>query len=396
MRGRADRRWWGTAIAAVLLWAPVARAVVLRGSEVVGAPGATVDVAVTLESGGASIAGTQNDIEIRPPLNLAADDRSCVVNPAIDKTGFFHVLPCETDGACVRLRALVLSLHSVDPIAGSELYHCRLVIDGDAPPGVYPVAITEAYASDPRGNPLVTAGVGGRVIVSDGSTATVRVDDTTAGADRGFPELPVRLVDGAGASTLTVDLVLSDAVYITSGVANEPRCEGVLPGISTAFAFQPPGCSRDGGTCTTMRATINASAALPSDAVLFQCALFPVPVLEPGDYVADCAATAAAPGGAPVPAVCLPGVLRLVDPYLNPSPAPTDATPTVGPAGVHGSPTPTARLGLGSPTPTPTFAIDVFGSGDTDGCQVAPPASGGLLLPLLGAGLFLARRSRRR
>jgi hypothetical protein len=392
MRGRAAGRWLGTAIAAVLLSATSTPAVVLRGSEATGEAGGAVDIAVILESRGEVVAGVQNDIEVRSPLFLA-DAESCIVNPAIGQQGFFNLLPCESgDSGCERLRGVILSLDAIRAIPdGAELYRCHLTIDHDAAAGAYRFPITNGGAATPAGDPLVTAGIGGRVRVGDAPTALLQVDGSDAVL--GFFGLPVRLVEGAGAATVTVDLVLSDALDVTSGIANDPHCEAVLPGADAVFAFQPPGCAPDDHECTALRATISSAGPLPSGAVLFQCHVDPVPVIEHGDHVADCVGIAAAAAdGTSIPAYCRPDVLHLVDPTREPTPVPPEGTPSAAPTRVHGSPTPTGRLVLRSPTPT---AVAGLRGGDTDGCQITAEPRSGSLLVLFAPALLLARRGRR-
>lgn len=378
----ADRRWLGTVLAGAMLWAPAASAVVLRASDLAAAPGDTVEIAVSLASGSDRVAGVQNDLELTPPL-FWAGDAPCAANPAIDKGATaFAFGPCQRGGPCDRLRAIVIALDNVDPIPdGSELYRCRVAIDPAAPAGAYPVAVTNPGASDPEGNALVVAGVDGRVVVGEVSPAVVRVEDRTIYIGD-FTPLAVRLGAGAGAAAVDVDLVLSEAVRVTSGIQEEPHCSSPLSGGTATFAFQPPGCSPDRDTCTTMRATLRSPQPLPNDAVLFTCTLFPAPAIDPGDYVADCAATAADAAGGPLSVVCLPGTVQVLEPNLEPGP---DATATPAPAG-------------GTPTRTPTAALRATAtsaaSSDDDGCQVAPPAGAGAIPWLIGAALLLARRRR--
>lgn len=384
----AGRRWLGTVLAGAMLWAPAAPAVVLRVSDdLAAAPGDTVEVAVSLASGSDRVAGTQNDLELMPPL-FWTGDAPCVANPAIDKGATaFAFGPCQRGGACDRVRAIVIALDNVDPIPdGSELYRCRVGVGPAAPAGVYSIAVTNPGASDPEGNALAVAGVDGRVVVGGAGPAVVRVEDRTVYIGD-FTPLAVRLGASAGAAAVTVDLALSEAVHVTSGTDEEPHCGSPLSGVTATFAFQPPGCSPDRDTCTTMRATLRSPEPLPDDAVLFTCTLFPVPAIVPGDYVADCAATAADAAGGPLPAACLPGTLQVLEPNLEPGP---DATPTASPTGGTPTRTPTAALRA-----TATAATSAASS-DDDGCQVAPPADAGAIPWLIGAALLLARRRRRR
>jgi hypothetical protein len=142
-------------VVSVLLSSSAARAVVLAAGDAQGEPGETVEIAVVLDTGGEPVAGIQIDLEVTPPLHFG--DADCTVNPAIGKSGFFNILPCDRGGGCEHLRALVLSLDGVGEIPdGSMLYRCRITIDNTAPGGVYPVLVTNSDASDPDGNALLS------------------------------------------------------------------------------------------------------------------------------------------------------------------------------------------------------------------------------------------------
>ena len=97
------------------------------------------------------------------------------MNPAIGKEGNFAIVSCESGGPCIALRAVILSLDNVDPIAdGSVLYRCQIAIDDDAGSGLYRVPVTNAGASDPEGNALSTEGLAGRVAVGEDPAAVVQ------------------------------------------------------------------------------------------------------------------------------------------------------------------------------------------------------------------------------
>jgi hypothetical protein len=146
---------------------------------VLGSPGGragnTVSVSATLQTGGASIAGTQNDIGFDPQqIAIAAKGNGkpdCQANTAIGKEGTaFNFLPsgCKpgTGGGCSSMRALVLSLSSVDAIPnGSVLYTCKVQIAPQARPGAHPLTLSRVGFSDPKGTAIDGRGASGKVTV---------------------------------------------------------------------------------------------------------------------------------------------------------------------------------------------------------------------------------------
>jgi MYXO-CTERM domain-containing protein len=144
-----------------------------------GAAGDSVSLAVSLQTT-VQVAGTQNDLTFPPQVaGVIADlngHPTCAVNPAIDKgaTSFAFLPPGCTPGTdCTGMRALVLALDNVSPIPdGSQLYTCELAIAADVADGTYPLACSNAGASDPLGNPLQTVCNGGSVVVGVQPTPT--------------------------------------------------------------------------------------------------------------------------------------------------------------------------------------------------------------------------------
>jgi hypothetical protein len=116
---RDARRSVGLALILVLtsFWAPpFASAQTLHVGSAVGTPGQLVSFSVTLTTGGASIAGVQNDIAFDPvnaPIVAGAQGHPlCVVNSAIGKEGTsFSFLPPNCSGSgCLSIRVIVFSL----------------------------------------------------------------------------------------------------------------------------------------------------------------------------------------------------------------------------------------------------------------------------------------------
>jgi hypothetical protein len=142
--------------------------------KVSGAPGQTVSFSATLRTGGATVAGAQNDIQFDPantPLaSKSAGKPQCAVNPTIGKNATaFTLLPNKCNGrTCTGMRALVLSLTDTRPIAdGSVLYTCTVRIPSTAQPGIYPLAISAVAMSTPDGQEVPRAsGVAGAITVT--------------------------------------------------------------------------------------------------------------------------------------------------------------------------------------------------------------------------------------
>ncbi|MFQ5665153.1 MAG: hypothetical protein ACE5I7_01850 [Candidatus Binatia bacterium] len=148
--------------------APAVRIDVVRAN-----PGELVQVAVRLESVGASVAGTQNDIGFDGVfISIVAKPSGrpdCTVNPDIDKaaTSFgFRPAGC-ADSQCVSVRAIVFSTANSDPIAdGAVLYTCTVRVASDAAETVHPLVASNVVFSTPEGRPVPGAtGRSGAIVV---------------------------------------------------------------------------------------------------------------------------------------------------------------------------------------------------------------------------------------
>lgn len=141
-------------------------------SSATAAPGKTATITATLRSGGASIAGTQNDIGFDPRAvsiaRKANGKPDCRANSALGKEGTaFNFLPSKCGpGTCNAVRALVLSLSSVSPIPdGSVLYTCTVEVASGATAGAKALTLSRVGFSDPGGKALSGAGADGTVTV---------------------------------------------------------------------------------------------------------------------------------------------------------------------------------------------------------------------------------------
>jgi len=134
--------------------------------------GDEITLAVTLDTHGETISGTENMIELVPEVRIAAKANGrpdCTVNPDIDRNATlfsFRPTGCAASSACTAIKAIVLSFHNLDPLPdGAQLYSCRIAVAADAAPGRYPLRVTESLASNPRGVAVELAGVDGEVTV---------------------------------------------------------------------------------------------------------------------------------------------------------------------------------------------------------------------------------------
>lgn len=144
--------------------------IVLSGATV--SPGRTATVTATLQTGGAAIAGTQNDIAFDPrAVSIARKPNGkpdCRANGAIGKEGTaFNFLPQKcAPGTCSSVRALVLSLSNVGAIPnGSVLYTCTVEAAPGAAPGSQTLRLSRVGFSDPGGKEISGTGVDGVVTV---------------------------------------------------------------------------------------------------------------------------------------------------------------------------------------------------------------------------------------
>ncbi len=140
-----------------------------------GRAGEVLAITATLKSGGASIAGTQNDIGY-DPKQIAVVAKSngkpdCAANPKLGKEGTaFSFLPqgCQAviGAGCTSVRALVLSLSNVDAIPNaSALYTCKVRISPQASPGAHTLSLSRVGFSSPAGQAIAGSGVAGAITV---------------------------------------------------------------------------------------------------------------------------------------------------------------------------------------------------------------------------------------
>jgi hypothetical protein len=254
----------------------------LRVSSVASAAGARVTIAVTLQAGGALIAGTQNDLHVDGMnISIAAQPDGtpdCTVEPGIRKNGTaFNFQTSDCVGAvCTTVRALVLALDNVDPIAdGSALYQCTVEVAPGAANGAYPLSIDNIIMSGPQGNiPARVSGIDGRVFVGEVPMPAIALSVAAASPGTQVSVSATLHTNGALVAGTQNDISFDPNAPIAANADGEPDCV-VNPDIAkdaTVFAFRPNGCS--GTTCTAIRAIVLATDnvdAIVADAVLYTC-----------------------------------------------------------------------------------------------------------------------------
>jgi uncharacterized protein (TIGR03382 family) len=136
-------------------------------SATVAHPGDRGRLCVSLATGGADVAGTQNDLVWDGRCATLPDEGACAVAGTHGKELRSRIQSSDD----FRLRALILSLSDVDPIADGLLYCCDFAVQA-APGACCPVAIDDAVASDSRGNQVDVIASAGALCVAGAGGAS--------------------------------------------------------------------------------------------------------------------------------------------------------------------------------------------------------------------------------
>jgi YVTN family beta-propeller protein len=372
-----------------------------------GLPGQPATFSASLHAAGHEVAAAQNDVAFDPSTPIAAlpnGKPACSVNPSINKgaTSFvFEPVGC-TPGAgdCSAVRALVVALDNVDPIAdGAVLYTCTLSVAADTPPGSYALAVSAASGSDPVGNALSAVAINGTVIVGTPPGATpipthTRPPSTATPTPTAAPtQVPTPTIDLAHAVAVQIstatgsagqrvqfrvnldtkgfdvsgvqnDIIFDPHTAVAARVNGKPDCT-VNPAIdksATGFAFQPPSCTLS-GDCTRMRAIVLATDnndPIPDGAVLYTCNVDITSNAAPGSYkLENIEVVASSPTGNRISSV-----------------------------GTDGQVVVTGASGQSLQSQSGAMAA---GGG---GCQTVPPERAVSVWPLLAAALIIGERRR--
>ena len=315
------------AVGATALLAASAQAVEIVVGNAEGDPGATVTVAVSLNTQEAQVAGTQNDIGFGADSGIAIAAKAngkpdCSVNPEIDKGGTsfaFQPAGCTAGTDCTGIRALVLALDNVSPIPdGSELYTCKVAIALDATAGDKTLANTNTGASDPDGQALATTGVDGTVTVTGITppkpvTIVIGNANANAGDTVNVDVSLTTTVDVAGTQN---DIAFAAPLAIAAKANGKPDCvvnEAIDKG-GTSFAFQPAGCTA-GTDCTGIRALVLALdnvSPIPTGSVLYTCKVPVAADAADGEYTLTCSNPGASdPDGGALDTDCTDGTVTV-------------------------------------------------------------------------------------
>jgi len=148
----------------------------------VAAPDA-VSLSVSLQDITNDVVGIQQDLILPDVAAIALranGDPDCRVNPDISKEATtFAFVPggCTPARDCRGLRVIIFSLKNIDPIADAALlYTCSVRIAGGAPPGAYPVTITNLVLADARGAALEGSAGGASIVVTALPSPTPSID----------------------------------------------------------------------------------------------------------------------------------------------------------------------------------------------------------------------------
>lgn len=181
----------GLAIASSLLTSASVSAQVVTVNEASGAPGSTVEVVVNFagEGSGASASNVDLGFEAGNPIDAAAGNPDCTVNPDIMKesTAFrFRPSGCTHGVDCTQARAGVISFNPANnatPIPDGVMFTCRFTIPSDAAIGDdFPINVDAASAVFPDGSEddITAVSSGATINVVAVPTATSTPVDPTA------------------------------------------------------------------------------------------------------------------------------------------------------------------------------------------------------------------------
>lgn len=280
--------------------------------------------AVRLEST-VEVNGVQNDVLLDSGIRIAvrADGRpDCRGEAVRTPSAAFAFRPqgCIPGESCVALRALILPLGAVDPIAsGSLLYSCRLA--ADIPPGRYPLGCANAGAADPNGDRVDVACVGGEVEV-ESSTVLRGGDERAAAGQSGAVDVTLFSNEAVRQVSATLDF----APLLARG-GSRPACR--VTGATASFGYLPSGCV-PGVTCTGVQASLESAAPFIHAATLFTCGVDVPLATAVGEYpVRFTAAGGTTDGGGAAAVETVNGSVRVIGP-ASPTPVPPTPLPGLG------------------------------------------------------------------
>ncbi|MEO8603734.1 MAG: hypothetical protein ABI629_14265, partial [bacterium] len=158
-------------------------------SATVANQGDAAQICVTLSTGGAEVAGTQNDLVWDGSCATLTDGSQCYAAGTHGKGLSGKLL----DNRDFTYRALILSLGDVDPIDSGVLYCCSF--QSEAEPGsCCNISIIGTGASDSKGTAVGAGGKSGKICTAAGSGS-----NRGGGPSGGAPSLSVDNGGGVGA-----------------------------------------------------------------------------------------------------------------------------------------------------------------------------------------------------
>jgi len=238
-----------------------------------GTQGGQVTIVVSLASEGSAVAGAQNDITFDdetpvatkssclrtstttcttdadcPLLDPAEPDKGrepCMVRPdctgiATGKEVFFGC----ADTGCGSMRALVVSLGSLDPILDGPMYGCKVNIAGTATDGDKPVTLGRVILSEgdgdticaPSGTPATCGTTNGTITVGPPAGATILVCDVAPSTGD--------TADLFGNDTINNSDVV--AIFRASLLGPPPPTTDRAKAMDAVTVDAPPTCGGDG------------------------------------------------------------------------------------------------------------------------------------------------------
>ena len=232
---------------------------VLIGGLATGPAGSAVEVEVSLETGGAVVNATQNDLGfdvVHAPINALANGKpDCVVNPEINKesTAFSFQPPGCVGMACTAVRTAVISFaHVNDPIPdGAWLYRCNVQISPSAPVGTYSMPMSNLDVTAPGPVTLPSSAVNALVTVVNVSTLPTQ---PCVGDANGDSVVSIAEVQQAVASFLIGCPLLKDdgdgtVTDTLTGLMWEKKThDGTLHDVSSTYQWTGTGDSQPTGT----------------------------------------------------------------------------------------------------------------------------------------------------
>lgn len=198
----------------------------------VGAPGDTVQVTISLDVSGASVAATANDFSFSTQA-LTLDPAACRVNSTIGKSLSASIL--STDATSTTVRVLVQSSQNNAPIPSGALYTCAFRVATAALPGTYRLDNALALATTSDGATItgvngahgaVTVSLIGRACSGDcDADGTITIDELIVGVNIALGNRPVDdclSLDPNGDGAVTINELIAAVSNAVNGCFTPP------------------------------------------------------------------------------------------------------------------------------------------------------------------------------